>query len=224
MLKLKKAVMNDFDFYYKLKCERSSIYWSGFSQEPEYNCLFCFWKEVINNSIESRKIFILFNNKVPIGYIQIVVEDLKIGLSMGIIESERGKGYGREIIKLALNELGLQKEYYCYIREDNIFSIKSFEANGFNKTDNIYTQKFAIDNKEYRMIKYVRKPKLIAVIPARKGSRGLKDKNIKELNGKPLLSYSIESAIDSGIFDTVHVSTDSREYAEIAEIVVDESS
>ena len=35
----------------------------------------------------------------------------------------------------------------------------------------------------------------IAIIPARSGSKGLKDKNIKMLNGKPLLSYTIEAAV-----------------------------
>lgn len=58
--------------------------------------------------------------------------------------------------------------------------------------------------------------KNIAVIPARSGSKGLKDKNIKMLSGKPLLAYSVEAALKSGEFDTVHVSTDSKEYAEIA--------
>ena len=60
--------------------------------------------------------------------------------------------------------------------------------------------------------------KNIAIIPARSGSRGLKDKNIKELAGKPLLAYSIEAALEAGIFETVMVSTDSEEYATIARI------
>ena len=55
----------------------------------------------------------------------------------------------------------------------------------------------------------------IAIIPARSGSKGLKDKNIKELNGKPLMAYTIEAALESGVFDCVHVSTDSEKYAEI---------
>ncbi len=55
-----------------------------------------------------------------------------------------------------------------------------------------------------------------AFIPARSGSKGLKDKNIKELCGKPLLAYSIEAAKESGKFDVIHVSTDSEEYADIA--------
>lgn len=56
----------------------------------------------------------------------------------------------------------------------------------------------------------------IAIIPARSGSKGLKDKNIKEINGKPLIAYAIESAINTGLFERVHVSTDSEKYAEIA--------
>lgn len=59
--------------------------------------------------------------------------------------------------------------------------------------------------------------KAIAIIPARSGSKGLKDKNIKKLNGKHLIGYTIEAAVLSGVFDTVHVSTDSQEYADIAE-------
>jgi len=56
----------------------------------------------------------------------------------------------------------------------------------------------------------------IAIIPARSGSKGLKDKNIKELNGIPLIGYSIKAAKEAGVFSHVMVSTDSDRYAEIA--------
>lgn len=59
--------------------------------------------------------------------------------------------------------------------------------------------------------------KNIAIIPARSGSKGLIDKNIKELNHKPLLAYTIEAAKKSGLFETIHVSTDSEKYSKIAE-------
>ncbi len=61
------------------------------------------------------------------------------------------------------------------------------------------------------------KLKNIAIITARSGSKGLPDKNIRELCGKPLIAYSIEAAIESGVFDTVMVSTDSEKYADISE-------
>ena len=58
--------------------------------------------------------------------------------------------------------------------------------------------------------------KNIAIIPARSASKGLPNKNIKELNGKPLLAYTIQAALESGLFEKVMVSTDSDEYAKIA--------
>ena len=57
----------------------------------------------------------------------------------------------------------------------------------------------------------------LAIIPARSGSKGLKDKNIKLLNGKPLIAYTIEAALKSNIFREVLVSTDSEEYKKVSQ-------
>lgn len=59
--------------------------------------------------------------------------------------------------------------------------------------------------------------KRIAIITARGGSKRIPRKNIKEFCGKPILAYSVEAALQAGVFDTVMVSTDDREIAEIAE-------
>ena len=56
----------------------------------------------------------------------------------------------------------------------------------------------------------------IGLIPARSGSKRIPNKNIRHLNGHPLLAYSIRSALDSGIFESVVVSTNSEEFARIA--------
>lgn len=56
----------------------------------------------------------------------------------------------------------------------------------------------------------------IAVITARGGSKRIPRKNIREFCGKPILAYSIEAALESGIFDTVMVSTEDQEIAETA--------
>lgn len=57
----------------------------------------------------------------------------------------------------------------------------------------------------------------LAIIPCRSGSKGIKDKNIKLLSGKALLSYSIDAALKSELFSEVMVSTDSKKYAKIAQ-------
>jgi N-acylneuraminate cytidylyltransferase len=55
-----------------------------------------------------------------------------------------------------------------------------------------------------------------ALIPARAGSKRIPHKNIKVFNGKPMIAYAIETALASGLFDQVVVSTDSEEIADIA--------
>ena len=58
--------------------------------------------------------------------------------------------------------------------------------------------------------------KVIAIIPARGGSKGIKNKNIIPLLGKPLLAYSIEAAQKSGVIDEIYVSSDSAEILSVA--------
>lgn len=58
--------------------------------------------------------------------------------------------------------------------------------------------------------------KKLAIITARGGSKRIPRKNIKEFCGKPILAYSIEAAVASGLFDKVMVSTDDKEIGEIA--------
>ena len=56
----------------------------------------------------------------------------------------------------------------------------------------------------------------IAIITARGGSKRIPKKNIRAFCGKPIIAYSIEAALKSGVFDEVMVSTDSKEIADIA--------
>ncbi len=59
-------------------------------------------------------------------------------------------------------------------------------------------------------------PKVVAIIPARGGSKSIPGKNIRPLGGIPLLAYSIAAGLQSGLTDRVLVSTDSAEIAAIA--------
>jgi pseudaminic acid cytidylyltransferase len=56
----------------------------------------------------------------------------------------------------------------------------------------------------------------ICIIPARGGSKRILRKNIKEFLGKPIIAYSIQAALDSGLFNEVMVSTDDLEIADLA--------
>ena len=56
----------------------------------------------------------------------------------------------------------------------------------------------------------------VAIITARGGSKRIPRKNIKPFLGQPIISYSIKSALEAGIFDEVMVSTDDQEIAEVS--------
>ena len=57
---------------------------------------------------------------------------------------------------------------------------------------------------------------ILAIVPARSGSKRVVNKNIRLINNKPMMAYSIEHALNSKLINRVIVSTDSEEYAEIA--------
>ena len=59
-------------------------------------------------------------------------------------------------------------------------------------------------------------PTAVAFVPARSGSERVPHKNVRPLAGHPLLAYAIETALQSGAFERVVVSTDSEEIADIA--------
>ncbi|WP_026491182.1 hypothetical protein [Butyrivibrio sp. XPD2002] len=148
---LREAKSEDFEFYYKLKSEDSAIYWSGFESAPNRENLFKFWEKFVNLGSLERKILILTNGFESIGYVQAVFDGSSIGLSMGICENKRGYGFGKHIIGTAMDYFSEYTDFFCYVREDNISSMKSFTSNGFHETSKFYYCFFPLDNKEYIM-------------------------------------------------------------------------
>ena len=61
-----------------------------------------------------------------------------------------------------------------------------------------------------------RKPSILTIIPARGGSKGIRDKSIAPINVRPMIAYSIQVALNSKVFDRVVVSTDSHKIAATA--------
>ena len=57
----------------------------------------------------------------------------------------------------------------------------------------------------------------LAIIPARGGSKRIPNKNIRNFCGKPIISYILDAAKKSGLFNTIHVSTDSKQIIKVVE-------
>ena len=62
----------------------------------------------------------------------------------------------------------------------------------------------------------MKKLKIYAMIPARLGSTRLKMKNLALIDGKPMISYAINAAVKSGVFDKIIVNSESNIYSSIA--------
>lgn len=156
---LELAKLDKYDDYYKLKADDSNVFWTGWSNKPDYENLKKFYIETIKNlkTIKDRRIYLAYEEDKCIGYIYIdYVDDDTFALSPAIGSEFQGKGYGKQIIGLGIQE-GLKlgfKNMEAYIREDNIASQKCFEYNRAHKTD--ISKKLFIENKnqEIKMIKY----------------------------------------------------------------------
>lgn len=151
---LSMARADDFEFYYRLKSEPSSVYWSGFSGQPDKASLRGFWNKNIEIQNNERQILILFKNDDPLGYVQANFYNNSIELSMGILEEYRGKGFGSLIIGKALEHFKDTSCFFSFVREDNFASKNCFLKNGFIKRDGSKKQYYPIDDKEYLMERY----------------------------------------------------------------------
>ena len=58
--------------------------------------------------------------------------------------------------------------------------------------------------------------KVIAMIPARLGSQRVKKKNLRLIDGKPLISYIVETAVEAGCFDEIYINSEAEIFGEIA--------
>lgn len=159
-MELYLAKIEDFDEYYKLKSDENNIYWTGWSNKPNYENIKKFYIDTINSlkTIKDRRIYLAYEDEKIVGYIYLdYVDDDTFALSPAISSDCQGKGYGKQIINLGIKE-GLKlgfKNMEAYIREDNIASQKCFKYNNAHKTD-IYRNQY-IENKkqEIKMIKYL---------------------------------------------------------------------
>lgn len=146
MIEIRLAELNDFEFFYNMKCEDSNIFWTGHEEKPEKDKLLLFFDKTIMNAgnLYTRKIYIVEDNGMKVGHLYITPEKSGEYFELAIAISEKywGRGYARKAINLGLEEgrrLGFHKMRDS-IREDNYASMKAYKACGVTVTD------------EYRMV------------------------------------------------------------------------
>ena len=156
---LRKPETGDFEFYYELKCEPSSVYWSGFEKAPDKENLRGHFKRLIDKDFPNRDFYILEDQGRPVGYLQLTRNnDREVEIGYGVSERYRGCGYGYFLLDQAkeivagmdgcVNLIG-------YVRDDNHSSKKCFEKNRFERRQDYVERYFALEDKKKKMYLYI---------------------------------------------------------------------
>lgn len=149
-MRLIKAEIEDFDFFYDIKCEEENLFWCGYVTKPDRERLYAFWKRNITEN-PLRDIYIANANGESAGYVYVDYNsEEEIELSLGVSSKMSGKGYGTIIIRNLVEEYKDKYKYItAYIREDNIRSQKVFGNAGFVC---LQEKKMIMDEKENKLV------------------------------------------------------------------------
>ena len=139
-IKIEGASINDFEDYYRIRCEPSDIYWMGHNSAPDYQMIFGVFSERLGSktllNVGDKVIYMAKDeNEVAVGFAMLSLTDSGIEIGISLLEKCQGQGFGTEIISLLLP---LAKEYhlpiFASIRDDNVASQRIFQKNSFEKT------------------------------------------------------------------------------------------
>lgn len=161
-MKLEKFELNiadelDFLFYYSIKNEKQSVYWSGFLLPPDKNKLLYHYNTIMKD--ENRDIYIFKEHNVNVGYLYLDKDytNNTVEISYGISEKYTGRGLAKIMIQLGLERIEpLFKTQVAWIAESNIASMKTVMVLGFNATDEVDYRQLAQSPTPVKFIKYSR--------------------------------------------------------------------
>lgn len=159
MLQLCKGVREDFEFYYNLKSEPSTVHWEGYSKKPDKQGLKQYFYSLVDNQLNKQIYFIKDTGREgPYGYIQLTfVTEAVLEIGYAVCERFRGNGYGQYAVGAIKKEGAcLGKTLTGYVADNNIASRKCFEKNGFRKkADNYKVCYFPFFGKDIKLYQYV---------------------------------------------------------------------
>ena len=157
MVALRRCAPEDFEFYYDLKCEPSSLYWGGFASQPNRERLFNHYVATFIEGSE-RELLIIVEGDTPLGYIQLNYEGEWVEFGITVSEKHCGRGVATAAYTYLFNSYGKinDKKPYAYIREDNYPSEHSLIKFGFKRTGEYEDRYYEQDGREMRLYRYER--------------------------------------------------------------------
>lgn len=140
-IRLFGASINDFEDYYRIRCEPSDIYWMGHNSAPNYKMIYGVFSERLGPrtllNIGDKVIYMAKDeNGESVGFAMLSLTDSGVEIGISLLEKCQGQGFGTEIISLLLP---IAEEYrlpiFASIRDDNVASQRIFQKNSFKRTN-----------------------------------------------------------------------------------------
>jgi ribosomal-protein-alanine N-acetyltransferase len=159
-LHYKIAELADFEDFYKLKSEPGNIFWSGFTDAPDYDGFKIHYKKELAR--DDRTIIFLYINNHIAGYVAISFCDVDktVETAHGVLKGYSGRGLGKELIKYAVDYSKLEipdaDNIIGWIAENNIGSIKNVLGNGYTATGEFEFITFQQVEDKVRFNKYIK--------------------------------------------------------------------
>lgn len=159
-LHYKIAEITDFEDFYKLKSEPGNIFWSGFTEAPDYDGFKDLYKQWLTR--EDRTIIFLYINDDIAGYVTISFCDVDntVETAHGVLKDFSGRGLGKELIRYAVDYAQLEipeaDNIIGWIAESNIGSIKNVLVNGYTTTEEFEFRTFQQVEYKVRFNKYIK--------------------------------------------------------------------
>ena len=139
-LTLHRASGDDFEAYYRLKCDPEAIKWSGFASAPDYMRLKAHFKALV---CSDKLVFFLKDNDRIVGYCQISTDGSVAEVDgYSVLSDYTGKGYGTRLLAMVIDELRASPcgRIIARVSERNLASIKCFSRNGFTVDETVVPQ------------------------------------------------------------------------------------
>lgn len=132
MKSLRKAEPQDFEGYYRLRCQPGNIAWTGYTAAPSREGLADWFGRQLKS--DTRTIRLLMDDGAVVGYIYSdILPDGTVELGYGTDQDRRGQGLGRDIIRLFVEQMRAEGRMHviAVVAENNVASQKCLAANGF---------------------------------------------------------------------------------------------
>ena len=136
-LTYKKAALEDYDDFYKVKCDPENVKWSGFATAPDYERMKEWYRQQLEG--ERRTIYLAYWKGAICGffYMDKLSEEEYEAASSGVLKEYTGRGIGTSLVKerIEIAKAKGAKLISSWIADENTNSWKRFEKFGFQKTD-----------------------------------------------------------------------------------------